>query len=205
MVNEQDAFWKSNFGNEYSKRNNFDTNYKKRVYEFTKYTSKITSIDSVLEIGANIGINLKVLKDFYPNLEQFAIEINEDAAKSLQNIIPRENIFNESILDIELDNKFDLILSRGVLIHIHPDNLKNTYEKIYKYSKKYILISEYFNPEPLEVSYRGYNDKLFKRDFCKDLMETYNDLKLIDYGFLYNGDSEYRLDDLNWFLLEKTK
>ncbi len=205
MVNEQDAFWKSNFGNEYSKRNNFDTNYKKRVYEFKKYTNKITSIDSVLEIGANIGINLKVLNDFYPNLEQFAIEINKDAAISLQNIIPRENIFNESILDIELDNKFDLILSRGVLIHIHPDNLKNTYEKIYKYSKKYILISEYFNPEPLEVSYRGYNDKLFKRDFCKDLMETYNDLKLIDYGFLYNGDSEYRLDDLNWFLLEKTK
>ena len=44
MVNEQDAFWKSNFGNEYSIRNNFDTNYK-RVYEFKKYTSKITSID----------------------------------------------------------------------------------------------------------------------------------------------------------------
>ena len=70
-----------------------------------------------------------MLNDFYPNLEQFGIEINKDAATSLQNIIPRENIFNESILDIELDDKFDLILSRGVLIHIHPDNLKNTYEK----------------------------------------------------------------------------
>ena len=204
MVNEQDTFWSSNFGTEYSRRNDLDTNYEKRVYEFKKYINKIESIDSVLEVGANIGINLKVLQDFYPNLEQFAVEINQEAAVLLQNIVPKENIYNQSIIDIELDKKFDLVLSRGVLIHIHPENLPNTYQKIYQYSKKYILISEYFNPDPVGVTYRGHKDKLFKRDFCRDLMTMYKDLTLIDYGFLYNGDPEFKLDDLNWFLLEKT-
>ena len=205
IMNEQEEFWKSNFGTEYSKRNNFDTNYKKRTYEIKKYISKIESINSVLEIGANIGVNLKVLDDLYTNLEQHAIEINKDAAKSLENVIPKKNIYNQSILDVDLDKKFDLILSRGVLIHIHPENLNNAYQKIYQYSKRYILISEYFNPEPLDISYRGHKDKLFKRDFCRDLMELFPDLNLIDYGFLYNGDSKFKFDDLNWFLLEKVK
>ena len=143
MVNEQDTFWSSDFGTEYSIRNDLDTNYEKRIYEFNKYISKIEFIDSVLEVGANIGINLKVLQDFYPNSEQFAVEINQEAVASLQNIIPKENIYNKSIIDIELDKKFDLVLSRGVLIHIHPENLPITYQKIYQYSEISMYFLEY--------------------------------------------------------------
>tara|TARA_B100000427_G_C15468356_1_gene577317 strand:+ start:394 stop:1011 length:618 start_codon:yes stop_codon:yes gene_type:complete len=204
MRNEQETFWESDFGDEYSKRNNIEENYDKRVYEFQKYIFKVDSINSVLEIGANVGINLKVLKSLYPKLELHAVEINKDAAEALRDIIPNENIYNESISDVQLDRTFDLVLSRGVLIHIHPDNLESVYEKIYLHSKKYILISEYFSPEPVGISYRGHKDKLFKRDFSKDLRELYPDLQLVDYGFLYSGDQKYKLDDLNWFLLEKT-
>ncbi len=205
MRNEQETFWESDFGDEYSKRNNIEENYDKRVYEFQKYIFKVDSINSVLEIGANVGTNLKVLKSLYPKLELHAVEINKDAAEALRDIIPNENIYNESISDVQLDRTFDLVLSRGVLIHIHPDNLESVYEKIYLHSKKYILISEYFSPEPVGISYRGHKDKLFKRDFSKDLRELYPDLQLVDYGFLYSGDQKYKLDDLNWFLLEKTK
>ena len=48
-------------------------------------------------------------------------------------------------------------------------------------SKKFILIAEYYNPTPVEVSYRGHNGKLFKRDFAGEMMKKYSDLKLIDY------------------------
>ena len=53
------------------------------------------------------------------------------------------------------------------------------------------------------VNYRGHEDRLFKRDFCSELMEKYNDLTLIDYGFGYRNDPVFKQDDLTWFLLKK--
>ena len=40
---------------------------------------------------------------------------------------------------------------------------------MYNLSKKYIYLSEYFNPTPIELTYRGFKGKLFKRDFAKEL------------------------------------
>ena len=65
--------------------------------------------------------------------------------------------------------KFDLVFTSGVLIHQNPNYLKKIYAKIYNLTKKYIYISEYFNPEPIMISYRNNKDKLFKRDFAKEI------------------------------------
>ena len=75
---------------------------------------------------------------------------------------------------------------------------------MYKYSKKYILMSEYYNPVPIEVEYRGNQGKLFKRDWAGEMMDKYHDLVLRDYGFIYHrGTGALTGDDLTWFLLEK--
>ena len=97
----------------------------------------------------------------------------------------------------------DLVFIRGVLIHISPDALDEVYEKLYKLSKRYILISEYYNPNPVAIEYRGHTNKLFKRDFCGEVLDKYPDLKLIDYGFVYHRDPVFPQDDITWFLLEK--
>lgn len=91
-----------------------------------------------------------------------------------------------------------------VLIHINPDMLTSVYEKLYECSNKYILIAEYYNPTPVNVSYRGHEERLFKRDFAGEMLDKYKDLKLTDYGFLYHRDNNFPLDDITWFLLEKT-
>ena len=91
----------------------------------------------------------------------------------------------------------------GVLIHINPDELQTVYEKLYESSNKYILISEYYNPTPVEVSYRGNLNRLFKRDFAGEMMDKYPDLKLVDYGFRYHRDNMFPMDDSTWFILEK--
>lgn len=72
-----------------------------------------------------------------------------------------------------------------------------------KTSKKYICIDEYCNPIPVTVNYRGNNDRLFKRDFAGELIDKFNDLKLVDYGFTYHRDNNFDYDNINWFLLEK--
>ena len=90
----------------------------------------------------------------------------------------------------------------GVLIHIQPDRLPTIYENLFKGSKKYILIGEYYNPTPVEIEYRGVSGVLYKRDFAGELIDSF-DLKLIDYGFIYHRDEIKKLDDITWFLLSK--
>ena len=74
-----------------------------------------------IEFGANIGMNLKALKSLYPNLEMHAIEINPNAVSELSKTISSKRIFNGSILDYTVNQKFDLTLIKGVLIHINED------------------------------------------------------------------------------------
>ena len=91
------------------------------------------------------------------------------------------------------------------MIHINPDELKKVYDLLYKTSKKYICIVEYYNPKPVALDYRGHKDRLFKRDFAGEMLSEYKDLKLVDYGFSYHLDNNFPQDDLNWFLLEKSE
>ena len=99
--------------------------------------------------------------------------------------------------------KFDFVFTKGVLIHINPDSLLRVYESLYRVSKKYICLIEYYNPTPVEVPYRKHRNKLFKRDFAGELLEKYHDLNLESYGFIYHRDKHLPQDDLTWFLLKK--
>jgi len=67
------------------------------------------------------------------------------------------------------------------------------------------LMCEYYNPSPVEVNYRGHSGKLFKRDFAGEFLDKFSDVKLIDYGFVYQRDPAFPQDDLTWFLMEKTR
>ncbi len=62
---------------------------------------------------------------------------------------------------------------------------------------------EYYNPSPVAITYRGHDDRLFKRDFCGDLLDKYKDLYLVDYGFCYRRDPVFQQDDMTWFLMRK--
>ena len=97
----------------------------------------------------------------------------------------------------------DLALIKGVLIHINPEMLNTVYDKLYKASKRLILICEYYNPSPVAIPYRGHSDRLFKRDFAGEMLDKYSALRLIDYGFSYHRDPAFPQDDINWFLMEK--
>lgn len=174
---------------------------KKNTYKFNKIFNDKYNFNSILELGSNMGQNLVALKKKYKKSKIYGVDINATACEILKRNYPDFNITNSSILNYKTKKKFDLVFTSGVLIHINPKQLNNTYKKIFNLSKKYILIVEYYNSSPVSVIYRGHYNKLFKRDFAGDLMERYN-LKLIDYGFFYHKD-RYSFDDITWFLLKK--
>lgn len=81
--------------------------------------------------------------------------------------------------------------------------LPAVYDALYRTSSRYICVSEYYNPTPVSVPYRGNSEMLFKRDFAGELMDKFDDLRLVSYGFSYHRDNNFLYGDGTWFLLEK--
>lgn len=200
---EQEDFWAGSFGTEYISRNNSENFLASNTYFFANALKRVpTTPRSLMEIGANVGMNIDALRSLIPDLQISAIEINEDAVGLLRK--KNVNVYSGSVTSIECNEKFDIVLSKGVLIHISPDLIQDTYERIYSLSRQWILIAEYYNPIPVAINYRGYENKLFKRDFAGELLDKFSDLELCDYGFAYHRD-KFAQDDISWFLLRKVK
>lgn len=197
---DQEIFWASDFGNSYVQRSK---DFENRAFTIgTDLLKNKINIKSAIELGSNIGLNLDGLKSIYKNIDLFGVEINNKAYSILKK---KHKCQKKSILDFETKKKYDITLICGVLIHINPVYLNSIYKKLYKMSKKYIYLSEYFNPTPVTLKYRGHNEKLYKRDFAKELWNLYPNLKLVDYGFHWKQDPIIKndCDDNNWFLFEK--
>lgn len=204
---EQEDFWAGEFGDSYIERNKDYSVYVSKLAFFAEIFSKHfgkNDVKSVIEFGSNIGLNLKAIQTLNPVMDLAAIEINEKAVAEMKKHFGTSvKIYQDSIINYQVENTYDLSMICGVLIHINPDELQTVYEKLYESSNKYILISEYYNPTPVEVSYRGNLNRLFKRDFAGEMMDKYPDLKLVDYGFRYHRDNMFPMDDSTWFILEK--
>lgn len=204
----QEVFWSGDFGDEYISRNTGAGLLASNLSLFAKAFSRVQKIDSVVEFGANIGLNLQALSLLYPGIVRYAVEINSLAATRLKESSPDVGVFNCSIAefnqDLIRDGTCDLALIKGVLIHLNPDQLDLAYQKLYDSTFKYILICEYYNPKPDVVNYRGHADRLFRRDFAGEMLDKFNDLSLLDYGFVYHRDPSFPQDDFTWFLLDKS-
>ena len=202
---EQERFWAGNFGDDYIARNASKKLLAANLNMFSDIFSKTKGVSQVLELGANIGMNMLAINQLLPDSITSAVEINPMAFEQLKTVCTGE-AFLTSILDTQMLRPiYDLVFTKGVLIHINPEALNNVYETMVRLSKKYILVAEYYNPSPMMIPYRGENNKLFKRDFAGEILDQYPEVQLVDYGFKYRRDSNYPQDDITWFLLQKTE
>ncbi|MCK5287526.1 MAG: pseudaminic acid biosynthesis-associated methylase [Candidatus Omnitrophica bacterium] len=201
---EQEIFWAGNFGDEYISRNNNKELFSANLNFFDEIFCSTKNVKTILELGSNVGMNILAINNLLPNSRTSAVEINAKAFDRLKSVCTGK-AYLSSILDIEskVNVCYDFVFTKGVLIHINPEELQTVYESMYKLSKKYICIAEFYNPIPMTITYRGEKNKLFKRDFVGELLDKYKDLELVDYGFKYRRDNNYPQDDITWFLLEK--
>jgi pseudaminic acid biosynthesis-associated methylase len=203
FATQQEGFWAGDFGKDYIQRNRGESVLALNLSFFSKALHVARELDSCIEFGANIGMNIAALKLMYPAIDTHAIEINSEAERHLREVIPTENIYHSSILDFEPQRTWTLTLIKGVLIHINPEYLTKVYDKLVASCSRYLLVAEYYNPVPVAVPYRGHTDRLFKRDFAGEIMDRHPQMKLLDYGFSYRRDNNFPHDDITWFLMEK--
>lgn len=201
-TSEQEAFWQGEFGDAYVDRNDGPDLVAGATALFTKALSRASNLDSLIEFGANRGLNLRALRQILPNCRLSGVELNAKAHAAAAALGLGE-IWHGSLFDYPVEEQFDLSLIKGVLIHLDPGQLPAAYAKLHAASRRFILVIEYYNPTPVEIPYRGHAGKLFKRDFAGEMLDQYPDLRLVDYGFVYHRDPMFPLGDANWFLMEK--
>ena len=192
--------WKGEFGDAYVDRNAATAEHIANVEQaFREIFSKaaVPPPASILEIGANIGNNLRALKKF-TDAELTAVEPNAKARDRLveDGVLPAERIFDAFATDLPFeDNSAHLVFTSGVLIHVPPADLETAYREMHRVSKRYLLSIEYFSPQPVEIPYRGHDGMLFKRDFGGLWLDLFPDLEPIANGFFWKRTTG--LDDLN--------
>lgn len=203
-MNKQEKLWQGAFGTEYHQRN--------KTEDRTGFWADVLGEDvlrdafSVLEPGAGKGENLAAIRKLrevggiqMQDWQLTGIEVNKVAFEEMrkQKIVAH----NSAFLDIPLDDKnYNLVITRGFLIHVPTLALPATLAKIYNASSKYICFAEYYSPVRREVDYHGMGSALWLDDYAGKLMKMYPNLKLLDYGFKYHKDNGY---DITYFLMEK--
>lgn len=198
-MSDTEEFWGGEFGTNYSLRNQGPHLIASNLALFAKVLAKTRGVDSVIEFGANVGMNLDAISLLLPNADLCGLEFNDHAFEVLSG---KHEAIHDSVMAWEPQRQWDLVLCKGLAIHIAPGDLPILYENLYLSSRKYIVLAEYYSKQPQEVEYRGNKARMWKRDFASELMGRYPDLRLIDYGFVSEYDT-FPLDNLNWWLLEK--
>ncbi len=200
-MRQTEAFWQGEFGNEYTERNRGRIEINKRF--FTRAFMAAEWFDSLIEFGAGSGENLMALNELAPKMTLVGVDINPLAYQMLEkNLDKCESALalQGSFLNMTFP-KYDCAMTKGVLIHMAPEDLQTAYEKLYETAGRYILIAEYFSPEPREIEYRQHAGKLWTRDFGGEMLDKYPDLKLLDVSFHYNRTTGQ--DNITAWLMEK--
>lgn len=201
------AAWRGEFGNAYIARNEATQSaLQARTRAWSRILDAFRSPrpNSILEVGANIGLNLRALSGL-TSADLWGLEPNANARARLaaEKVVAPERVVDGIGQSIPLpDASIDLVFTSGVLIHVPPADLKQVCQEIHRVSRRYIMVMEYFADHPVSISYRGNEDLLFKRDFGGFFMENFPDLRLLDYGFFWKPVTD--LDNMTWWAFEKS-
>lgn len=180
MSTAQEEFWRTDFGRDYTARNR--PNWKARVPFWRDIIAK-TEARAILEVGANIGTNMKAMRAVDPSLCIWGCDINQTALQEGSDA--GLSIVDASVFDLAREfhgGNFDLTCSVGVLIHIAPAEIERAMQAIIAASKRYVLAVEYAAETEEEVEYRGHAERLWRRPFG----QMYQDLGL---RLVYEGEA----------------
>ncbi len=206
MTGTQLEAWRGAFGDAYVERNAISTEVlRTRTAMWAGILRSLPGVrlEAIAEIGANIGYNLRALRNL--SAARFlAVEPNAEARRRLvaDGVVAQDDAIDAAAQSLPLvDGSADLAFTSGVLIHVAPDDLGAACDEIFRISRRYVACIEYFADKPQEIVYQGRSDLLFKRDFGAFWMDRFPKLRVVDYGFFWKRVTG--LDNLTWWLFEK--
>jgi pseudaminic acid biosynthesis-associated methylase len=155
---------------------------------------------TVLEIGCNVGANLRWIIDRVPPQSVYGIDINERALQTIRERLAVNAVWSPARELPFRDRLFDLVFTAGVLIHQPEATLPLVMAEAVRTSRRYVLALEYAAAESVEVPYRGQAGALFKRDYGRLYRELFPELELVEQGELGKNEG---WDDVTWWLFRR--
>jgi pseudaminic acid biosynthesis-associated methylase len=204
MTPEDDAarlegLWSGDFGDDYVERNRAASEGRRPFWEHV--LGKVEAA-SALEIGCNVGGNLRWLAELLGAENVAGVDVNERALEVVRSEIPGVDARVASARELPFaDASFDLVFTTGVLIHQSPEELPRVMDEIVRTSRRYVLCGEYRADELEEVPYRGQRGALYKQDYGRLYQDRYPQLRLLEEGFLPKSEGVW--DDVTYWVFEQ--
>ena len=198
-VKRLEDLWAGEFGNSYTIRNlkagKGRENFWNRIF------SQLNIERNVLEVGCNVGLNLKwICKNISPQ-KIYGVDINIKALQHLHRELPGINALWSKAINLPFRREgFDLVFTAGVLIHQPEDSLLLIMDEVVRCPRRYVLCIEYFAEECIEVPYRGQKNALFKRNYGRLYKQNFPMLNLIEQGQLSQDEG---WDNVTYWLFKK--
>lgn len=193
-----EELWNSDFGNAYVNRNR---RAGERRGPFWQAILTEFPVQNVLEVGCNIGANLRWVASHLQPQNVSGVDINLKALNELRCSLPDVNALWGLARELPFrDRWFDLVFTMGVLIHQSESMLPLVMSEIVRCSRRYVLCGEYYAEQTTEIVYRGQKEALFKRDYGRIYKELFPELRLCKQGFL---SCEEGWDDVTYWVFEK--
>jgi len=193
-----ERLWSGELGNAYVERNHAAGDTRGPFWQ-----KVLTELDAqtVLEVGCNIGANVRWIAALRPPQQVYGVDINLKALNKLRRSLPDVNAMLSPGRELPFrDRWFDLVFTMGVLIHQPESTLPLVMAEIVRCSRRYVLCGEYFAEQTTEVPYRNQNGALFKRNYGRIYQELFPELRLLEKGFL-GRDAGW--DDITYWMFEK--
>jgi pseudaminic acid biosynthesis-associated methylase len=194
-----EALWSGQFGDEYVERN---ARAAEKRAGFWQMILADLQPRRALEVGCNLGANLRWIAEATGAENTYGIDVNQKALERVHATLPGVNAILSPARELPFrDRWFDLVFTMGVLIHQPESTLPLVMSEIVRCSRRYVLCGEYHAEETTEVAYRGQEGALFKRDYGRIYQELFPELKLHKQGFL---GPEEGFDDVTYWVFQKS-
>jgi len=194
-----EKLWSGDFGTEYLSRNPVTTEGRLPFWERLLSSYPVAS---VLEVGCNLGANLRPIHLVSPRARVTGIDINAVALATLRRQLPTVALARAAGRTLPFrDGAHDLVFTAGVLIHQPPEVLHDVMREVVRCSARYVLCAEYFAPDWTEVPYRGQERALFKGDFGGEYGRLCPELRLLESGFLSRAEG---WGDVTWWMFDRS-
>lgn len=191
--------WTGDFGNSYTQRNASMPDARRQMWQMLLPSN----CQSVLEVGANIGLNLEAIGTI-SDAELYAVEPNAIAREELiaAEFVHERNVRGDYADKIGFPDEIaDLVITSGLLIHIPTDKLIPSMKEIHRCAKRWIISAEYFAPSEEMIPYRGHMDALWRRDYGSIWLDNFPDLHC--QGAVFAWKRMTGLDNLTFWIFEK--
>jgi pseudaminic acid biosynthesis-associated methylase len=204
MTPEDDAgrledLWAGDFGDDYVERNKAASEGRHPFWADRLAKLEVTS---ALEVGCNVGGNLRWLAELLGAQNVAGVDVNETALDVVRSELPGVDVRVATARELPFDDDaFDLVFTTGVLIHQSPDELPRVMDEIVRCSRRYVLCGEYRADELEEVPYRGQRGALYKQDYGRLYQERFPQLRLLEEGFLPKSEGVW--DDVTYWVFEQ--